>query len=71
MALNFPERTVNEMPMGNNCEGCGTAPPIWEGRKGTHGYCSYCSKDLCDSCIKTGHCEETQDSKHLNDDAED
>ena len=57
------------MPMGSNCEVCGAPPPRitagpFAGSSGSHDYCEFCSKDLCDNCLKTGRCRDSPDGKH-------
>jgi hypothetical protein len=54
-----------------NCERCQSLPPPitsgpWKGSRHELRYCAYCSKDLCDDCLKVGRCRETpkEDQRH-------
>lgn len=54
-----------------NCERCGALPPPitegpWKGSRHELRYCAYCSKDLCDKCLKDDACRETpeNDGRH-------
>lgn len=53
------------------CESCGIPPSGIEhgpfaGMLGTHDYCAYCSKDLCENCFDDP-CEESPTGKHEKD----
>lgn len=56
--------------MTENCETCGSTPPIIQagpfvGMHDLFDYCVHCSKDLCDACMQKPTCEESSDRKHL------
>lgn len=49
------------------CERCGDAP---EGEYDLHDYCSTCSKNLCDDCMKSGCCGNTPALSGMDDDSD-
>lgn len=62
--------------MDKNCEACGSPPPAiasgpFAGSRSMHDYCVHCSKDLCDDCMRSKPCRETESERHLSQSAAD
>ena len=58
------------MSEDRRCEACGALPPVidrgpFAGSRHMLDYCDACSKDLCDSCMASTKCRDTEDGKHL------
>lgn len=44
------------------CEKCGEQPV---GEYGLHDYCAACSKNLCDECMASGRCRDSDTGRHV------